>query len=92
VSAPKGQFGSNHQQHLHEAGVVAQPVDFFRRQPGVLGGHDDRGPQPGLLLEPLGDLPVVYRPSHGGGPILVVDQMDAIDAVEDGVLNLPRVE
>src|SRR5918995_3689146 len=92
VALAERHLGTHQQKYLHEAGMIAKPVDFFRSHLGILGGYDDGGPKAWLLIEPLGHLPVVYGPGHGRPPVLVVDQLDAVQAVEDGALDVPRIE
>jgi hypothetical protein len=72
--------------------MIAKPIDLLRRQPGVLGRNDERGAQPGLFPQPLGDLPVVHCPGHGLGPVFAVDQLYTVQTIEDSVLDVPRIE
>src|SRR5215217_502566 len=65
VALAERHLGTHQKARLYEAGMVAKPFDLFRSHLGILGRHDNGGTQPGLLIEPLCDLPVVHGPSHG---------------------------
>ena len=90
--AAVGVLRARGQEHLHEAGVVADAVDLPRGQLGELDRHDDRGAQARLGVEPLGHLPVVDRAGEGDRRLRVVQAVDRVEAGEDRQLDPERVE
>ena len=83
-----------HRQHhdLHEALVLGAALDLVDRVFDVLHRHDDRGAQARIAVEPfLGD-PVVQRAMEGARHVLVVDELHAVEAVQDREARAPFVE
>ena len=84
VAAPEQHLAGGQQLHLHEAAVGGATFDFLRCVGGVLRRHDDGGAQPGILVEPFRDEPVVDGLAQGLGEVLAVDGLAAVQAVDDG--------
>src|SRR5215213_8875654 len=86
-------LGPGQHTHLHEARVVGDTVYLRRSEFGILILHDDRGAQSWLLLEPLGDLPVVHRSGKRCAGFLVELFPDlGIKTVQYPVLDVKGVE
>ncbi len=83
---------THRQEHLDHARVVAQAIDLLRRKRRDLARHDQRHAQPRVTLHELGDLPIVDGAGQGHRGVGVVQAVDRVQAVQDGVLDTPRVE
>ena len=56
---------------------------------GIWLGHHDRGAQARLLVEPLGDLPVVDGAGEGDRRVGIVQAVDGIRRAQDRRLDVP---
>src|SRR6185437_16467154 len=92
LSLSIGHRRTDRQEYLDEARMIAESIDFARRHVGLLAWHDDRGAEPRLIAEPLGDDPVVDRARHRHVRVGVVDALHGIVAVEDSPFHVPWIE
>ena len=80
------------QQHLNESWVATDAVDLARRGGRELAGHDDRPAQAWLLVQPLGDLPIVDGAGERHRRIGIVQTVDGVQAIEHRVLHVGRIK
>ncbi len=80
-------LGAHGQQHLDKPRMARHTVDLARGEGGQLAGHDDGAPKARLLVEPLGDLPVVDGAGQGHRRVWVVQAVDGVQTVEHRALG-----
>ena len=78
-------------QHLDEALVLGAAFDLVDRVFDVLHRHHDRSAQPRIAVEPFLDDPVVDRAGERLRHVLAVQELHAVEAIEDRGAGLPAV-
>ena len=82
---------ADREKHLDKARDDRRPArSRAAARSGCWLGNDDRSAQARLLVEPLGDLPVVDGPRHRRRGVRIVDALHGVGAVEDAVLDAER--
>ena len=73
--------------------MAAEPLDLRHRQRGVLARNADRAVEAVVLLEPVGERPVVERAGERAGELVELGAARGlVDRVEDRRLDRPGVE
>ena len=97
VDRPVGAFSQGHVAHdqhqdLDKAMIGGATLDLGDGFFDALHGDDDRAAQPGILVEPFLDQPVVQRPAEGVGHVLGKHHLHAVERVADTEGDLEGVE
>ena len=79
-------------EHLHEALVVRETLDFRDREFGRLRRHEDRCAQPRLGVEPLLGHPIVDGAAQRGRHVLVGIHERSVQRVGDGESRAEGIE
>ncbi len=89
---PEREFLHREQQHADEAAIGGATLDFLGGAFRPMAGDDDGGAQARFVVEEFGPHPVVDGAAEGGGEILAIHRLGAMDHVADGEAGAERIE